>query len=68
MLKHVFDFQFQRTPKVNFSEDNQYAEDNFDWYDKRLYDLVRDGNPEAEDFFRLLALCHTVMPEEKDGK
>lgn len=26
---------------------------------------MREGNLEAHDFFRLLALCHTVMPEEK---
>lgn len=27
------------------------------------------GTPEVQAFFRLLALCHTVMPEEKtEGK
>ena len=58
---------FQRTPKVDFSEIKEY-EPSFDWYDKRLWDLVKSGDENAEEFFRLLALCHTVMAEEKDGK
>ena len=32
-----------------------------------LYD-VKQGNANVHDFFRLLALCHTVMTEYKDGK
>ena len=45
------------------------AEPNFDFYDKRLLDLVINDDENTHQFFRLLALCHTVMPEEKeDGK
>ena len=57
---------WQRTPKVDFSEIKEY-ETSFDWYDKRLWDLVKSGDEYAQEFFRLLALCHTVMAEEKDG-
>lgn len=31
-------------------------------------DALKDGDEDALNFFKLLALCHTVMPEEKDGK
>lgn len=51
---------------MDFSEVKEH-EPTFDWYDKRLWDLVKAGDEHAEEFFRLLALCHTVMPEEKDG-
>jgi magnesium-transporting ATPase (P-type) len=29
---------------------------------------VRSDEENAHNFFRLLALCHTVMPDQKDGK
>ena len=29
---------------------------------------MRRGDPDVHSFFRLLALCHTVMPEDKNGK
>ena len=45
---------------------NPMAEPNFDFYDQRLLDLVVQGDQEAQEFFRLLALCHTVMAEYKD--
>ncbi|CAM9172981.1 unnamed protein product [Lampetra planeri] len=41
------------------------ADPKFVFHDHRLVETVREGNPEAQAFFRLLALCHTVMPEEK---
>ncbi|CAL4082603.1 unnamed protein product, partial [Meganyctiphanes norvegica] len=50
---------------------NQFSEENFKFYDQNLLDnvnLLGPGDPACEDFFRLLALCHTVMPEEKKGK
>jgi len=43
-------------------------EPSFEFYDRSLLDNIRDGNKDCREFFRLLALCHTVMPEEKNGK
>uniref|UniRef100_A0AAQ6IG31 Phospholipid-transporting ATPase n=1 Tax=Anabas testudineus TaxID=64144 RepID=A0AAQ6IG31_ANATE len=53
-----------KRPKVDFSW-NQLADPKFVFHDHSLVETVREGNPEAQAFFRLLALCHTVMPEEK---
>uniref|UniRef100_A0AAQ6IC41 Phospholipid-transporting ATPase n=1 Tax=Anabas testudineus TaxID=64144 RepID=A0AAQ6IC41_ANATE len=53
-----------KTEKVDFSW-NQLADPKFVFHDHSLVETVREGNPEAQAFFRLLALCHTVMPEEK---
>uniref|UniRef100_A0A8D0AL03 Phospholipid-transporting ATPase n=1 Tax=Sander lucioperca TaxID=283035 RepID=A0A8D0AL03_SANLU len=50
--------------RVDFSW-NQLADPKFTFHDHSLLETVREGNPEAQAFFRLLALCHTVMPEEK---
>ena len=52
---------------MDFS-DNPMAEPDFKFYDKSLLDDVRKGDPNVHEFFRLLALCHTVMPEYKEGK
>ncbi|XP_035995987.1 phospholipid-transporting ATPase ID isoform X1 [Fundulus heteroclitus] len=66
----LYDFSGQRveitekTQKVDFSW-NKLADPKFTFHDYSLLEDVREGNPEAQDFFRLLALCHTVMPEEK---
>uniref|UniRef100_A0A3B3YG00 Phospholipid-transporting ATPase n=1 Tax=Poecilia mexicana TaxID=48701 RepID=A0A3B3YG00_9TELE len=66
----LYDFSGQRveitekTQKVDFSW-NKLADPKFDFHDYNLVETVREGNPEAQAFFRLLALCHTVMPEEK---
>ncbi|XP_078526098.1 phospholipid-transporting ATPase IK-like [Lissotriton helveticus] len=48
---------------------NPYADRKFQFHDQTLIDTVR-GNKEQEavEFFRLLALCHTVMVEEKEGE
>ncbi|XP_053742778.1 phospholipid-transporting ATPase ID [Synchiropus splendidus] len=35
------------------------------FFDERLLEAVREEDPEVHQFFRLLALCHTVMPEER---
>ena len=43
-------------------------EPSFEFYDKSLLADVKQGNANVHDFFRLLALCHTVMTEYKDGK
>uniref|UniRef100_A0A4W6CB45 Phospholipid-transporting ATPase n=1 Tax=Lates calcarifer TaxID=8187 RepID=A0A4W6CB45_LATCA len=61
----LFDFSGQRnTDKVDFLW-NHLADPKFIFHDHSLVETVRAGNPEAQAFFRLLALCHTVMPEEK---
>nr|XP_049593784.1 probable phospholipid-transporting ATPase IM isoform X4 [Syngnathus scovelli] len=58
----------EKTPRVDFSW-NQQADPKFIFHDHSLADNVREGNWEVQAFFRLLALCHTVMPEgKKDGE
>lgn len=57
-------FVLQKTEKVDFSW-NKLADPKFAFYDHSLMEAVKDGKAEVQDFFRLLALCHTVMPEEK---
>ncbi|CAE1294791.1 E7.6.2.1 [Acanthosepion pharaonis] len=56
-----------RTPKVDFSR-NFYAEKTFCFYDQRLLDEIDKENPKVFEFFKLLALCHTVMVEIKEDK
>ncbi|XP_069074061.1 phospholipid-transporting ATPase IC-like isoform X1 [Pleurodeles waltl] len=47
---------------------NPYADGKFQFHDQTLVDTVRNGKEQdAAEFFRLLALCHTVMVEEKEG-
>ncbi|CAF0853814.1 unnamed protein product [Adineta steineri] len=42
---------------------------NFIWYDQILIDAIENNdNNEINHFFTLLALCHTVISEEKNGK
>lgn len=48
--------------------DNPFHEPSFKFYDQSLVDALEVGDENCEGFFRLLALCHTVMPEEKNGK
>lgn len=52
---------------VDFSANNQY-EPNFHWYDKTLVNAVDGHDPKVYNFFRLLALCHTVMPQITDNR
>uniref|UniRef100_A0A3P9PCV6 Phospholipid-transporting ATPase n=1 Tax=Poecilia reticulata TaxID=8081 RepID=A0A3P9PCV6_POERE len=49
---------------VDFSF-NALADPRFVFYDHTLVEAVKLENPEVHAFFRLLALCHTVMAEEK---
>ena len=59
---------FQVLPtRVDFSA-NPMSEPTFEFYDKTLLDDVNKGVAHVHEFFRLLALCHTVMPEYKDGE
>uniref|UniRef100_A0A8C4S2X9 Phospholipid-transporting ATPase n=1 Tax=Erpetoichthys calabaricus TaxID=27687 RepID=A0A8C4S2X9_ERPCA len=66
----VFDFTGNRleitdyTDRVDFSF-NPLADPKFVFHDHSLVEAVKLGDPEVETFFRLLSLCHTVMPEEK---
>ncbi|BES87630.1 E1-E2 ATPase [Nesidiocoris tenuis] len=54
--------------RVDFSFNPDY-ETNFQFYDQGLVDLVRTRkNPDIDMFFKVLALCHTVMPAEREGK
>lgn len=55
----------ESTSKCDFSG-NVYAEQTFDFYDQRVLDEIKSGNKNFEQFYKLLALCHTVMPETTD--
>jgi len=58
----------EHSRRVDFSS-NPYHESAFVWYDQGMLDEVKAGNPDAHTFYRLLALCHTVMPEyDSDGQ
>ncbi|XP_076647185.1 ATPase phospholipid transporting 8B isoform X2 [Halictus rubicundus] len=54
-------------PPLDFSFNKDY-EPEFKFYDSALLEAVKRNNEDVHSFFRLLALCHTVMPEEKNGK
>ncbi|XP_063753235.1 phospholipid-transporting ATPase ID-like isoform X2 [Eleginops maclovinus] len=66
----VYDYTGQRleitqhTERVDFSF-NPLADPRFIFHDHALVEAVKLENPEVHAFFRLLALCHTVMAEEK---
>ncbi|XP_028269374.1 phospholipid-transporting ATPase ID-like [Parambassis ranga] len=66
----VYDYTGQRleitehTETVDFSF-NPLADPRFMFHDHALVEAVKLENPEVHAFFRLLALCHTVMAEEK---
>merc|ERR1719412_1112938 len=48
--------------RVDFSG-NSMSEPSFEFYDQSLLDEVVRGEPDTQEFFRLLSVCHTVMPE-----
>lgn len=55
----------QQLPVVNFEE----LDADFVWHDQTLIDAINRGNDnDVNNFFMLLALCQTVMIEERDGK
>ncbi|XP_012735271.2 phospholipid-transporting ATPase ID [Fundulus heteroclitus] len=66
----VYDYTGQRhdvsehREPVDFSF-NPLADGRFIFYDHSLVEAVKLENLEVHAFFRLLALCHTVMAEEK---
>ncbi|XP_013924591.1 PREDICTED: phospholipid-transporting ATPase IK-like [Thamnophis sirtalis] len=46
---------------------NKYIDKNLEFYDQLLLDTIRrDQDPVVREYMRLLALCHTVMVEEKE--
>eukprot|EP00794_Sanderia_malayensis_P010085 gene10085-11115_t len=50
---------------IDLSLNNPYADKTFKFYDKELIkDMKTDKN--VIEFFKLIALCHTVMVEEQD--
>ncbi|CAD7087028.1 unnamed protein product [Hermetia illucens] len=55
------------TEPVDFSFNPEY-EPEFRWYDQTLLDAVKSDQEHAHNFFRLLSLCHTVMPEYSNGR
>lgn len=58
----------QKTACVDFSF-NPLCDRRFKFYDGSLLEAIKLEDPAVQEFFRLLALCHTVMPEEKsEGK
>ncbi|KAJ8718438.1 hypothetical protein PYW08_002675 [Mythimna loreyi] len=52
---------------LDFSFNPEY-EPEFKFFDGTLLDAVKRGDKNCHDFFRLLALCHTVMPDQKNGR
>ncbi|KRT86590.1 hydrolase, partial [Oryctes borbonicus] len=47
---------------------NKHYEPEFKFYDKTLLDSIMNNDENSHNFFRLLALCHTVMSEDREGK
>ncbi|OPJ77635.1 hypothetical protein AV530_006922 [Patagioenas fasciata monilis] len=54
----------ERPEPVDFSF-NPLADPRFRFWDPSLLEAVKLGDPHVHEFFRLLALCHTVMSEER---
>ncbi|CAK1581121.1 unnamed protein product [Parnassius mnemosyne] len=57
----------ENTEPLDFSFNPEY-EPEFKFFDSTLLEAVRRGDRHVHDFFRLLALCHTVMPDQKNGR
>uniref|UniRef100_A0A8D3CEC5 Phospholipid-transporting ATPase n=1 Tax=Scophthalmus maximus TaxID=52904 RepID=A0A8D3CEC5_SCOMX len=61
----VYDeFDQKKTACVDFSS-NPLCDRGFKFYDGSLSEAVKLEDAAVQEFFRLLALCHTVMLEEK---
>uniref|UniRef100_A0A4W5KGE6 Phospholipid-transporting ATPase n=1 Tax=Hucho hucho TaxID=62062 RepID=A0A4W5KGE6_9TELE len=50
---------------TNFSF-NPLSDRKFKFHDSSLVEAIKMEEPSVQEFFRLLSLCHTVMPEEKN--
>lgn len=66
MLSSLTSSNAQTTKPVDFSYNPMY-EKTFRFYDQSLIEAIKDEDTTCYEFFRLLALCHTVMPDEKNG-
>ncbi|XP_070541924.1 phospholipid-transporting ATPase ID-like isoform X2 [Ptychodera flava] len=55
----------ENTIPVGFHH-NAWYDKKFMWYDPSLMELINKGDKHCWAFFRLLALCHTVMAEYND--
>ena len=42
--------------------------EDFPWPDEKLIEALKSDNEDVNRFFTLLSLCHTVMPEERNGQ
>ena len=42
--------------------------EDFPWPDETLIEALKSDNEDVNRFFTLLSLCHTVMPEERNGQ
>lgn len=47
---------------------NPHADPEFRFYDQNILEDIANNEPNCDLFFRLLSICHTVMPDEKDGR
>ncbi|XP_013788073.1 phospholipid-transporting ATPase ID-like [Limulus polyphemus] len=47
---------------------NPLYEPKFKFYDQTLLDDLKSGKKDVYEFFTLLAICHTVMSEYKEGR
>ncbi|XP_041374106.1 phospholipid-transporting ATPase ID-like isoform X1 [Gigantopelta aegis] len=63
---HEIEF-IENVPKIDFTLENHYGESSFCFYDTRLLNEIKGGNKDAKRLFKILALCHTVMPERKEN-
>uniref|UniRef100_A0ABM5ENX9 Phospholipid-transporting ATPase n=1 Tax=Pogona vitticeps TaxID=103695 RepID=A0ABM5ENX9_9SAUR len=53
----------------NILNQNKYQDGKMEFYDPDLLDAIQQNNdPVVQEFMRLLALCHTVMVEEKENE
>ncbi|KAL0270682.1 UNVERIFIED_CONTAM: hypothetical protein PYX00_008008 [Menopon gallinae] len=57
----------ENVPPLDFSFNKDY-EPGFKFYDNQLLQDVLAKNQDCYNFFRLLALCHTVMADERNGR
>uniref|UniRef100_A0A671WBA4 Phospholipid-transporting ATPase n=1 Tax=Sparus aurata TaxID=8175 RepID=A0A671WBA4_SPAAU len=60
----TYGMELSKTACVDFSF-NPLCDRRFRFYDSTLVEAIKLEDPAVQEFFRLLALCHTVMPEEK---
>uniref|UniRef100_A0A6Q2XRX0 Phospholipid-transporting ATPase n=1 Tax=Esox lucius TaxID=8010 RepID=A0A6Q2XRX0_ESOLU len=60
-----FGHKVERTACVDFSF-NPLSDRKFTFHDSSLVEAIKMEEPSVQEFFRLLALCHTVMSEEKN--